>query len=339
MPQLIFSRGKVPLFRVQLQSQSLKIGRSDKCDVVLTEPEISREHVAIFTAEGQYLLKKTGRGEILIRGQAVEQHRLLEGEAFSIGPWEAQFEKDGSSPEDSPDETLGTPTKRSETQAIAGNSQGILVEEYYLRIQQPSKLPWDFQVKSESLMIGADPKNDLVIKDPYISARHLKLVLQEDGVWLFDLGSTNGTYVRDMKVRETRLENGAEIKIGQCQITLLQEHHFEKPEPLAVERFHDLVGSSAAMQELYGLLQRIGPAEATALILGESGSGKELVARALHKLSPRREGPFLAVNCGAISRELIESELFGHEKGAFTGAQRRHDGAFGQANGGDPFLG
>ncbi|WP_119154876.1 sigma-54-dependent transcriptional regulator [Caldimonas tepidiphila] len=103
-------------------------------------------------------------------------------------------------------------------------------------------------------------------------------------------------------------------------------------------RFGHLLGSSPAMQRLYDQLGRVAPTSATVMLVGESGTGKELAAKTIHDLSRRRRAPFLAINCGAISPQLIESELFGHEKGSFTGADRQHRGFFERANGGTIFL-
>jgi DNA-binding NtrC family response regulator len=100
----------------------------------------------------------------------------------------------------------------------------------------------------------------------------------------------------------------------------------------------DLVGTSAAMQEIFSVIRQVGPTSASVLICGESGTGKELVAREIHKLSPRGDGPFVAINAAALPESLIESELFGHEKGAFTGAMERRAGCFEQAQGGTLFL-
>ncbi len=103
-------------------------------------------------------------------------------------------------------------------------------------------------------------------------------------------------------------------------------------------RFGPLVGSSGAMQGVYDLIERVAPTEVTVLLTGESGTGKELVAEAIHRLSRRSDGPFVPVNCGAIASQLIESELFGHERGSFTGAERRHAGVFERASGGTLLL-
>jgi DNA-binding NtrC family response regulator len=103
-------------------------------------------------------------------------------------------------------------------------------------------------------------------------------------------------------------------------------------------RFGPLIGASAAMQRVYDLVAKVGPTEAGVLITGESGTGKELVAQTIHELSPRKDQPFVAINCGAVSATLIESELFGHEKGSFTGATKQHQGHFERASGGTLFL-
>lgn len=103
-------------------------------------------------------------------------------------------------------------------------------------------------------------------------------------------------------------------------------------------RFGKMWGKSQPMQNLFERIARVAPTDATAFLVGESGTGKELVAQAIHELSARREQPFMAVNCGAISPNLIESELFGHEKGSFTGAERQHKGYFERAHGGTLFL-
>jgi len=103
-------------------------------------------------------------------------------------------------------------------------------------------------------------------------------------------------------------------------------------------RFGPLVGRSPAMQEVYDKIARVAPTEATVFLLGESGTGKEIVARTIHDLSRRRKHPFIAINCGAISPNLIENEMFGHERGSYTGADRQHKGYFEQADGGTLFL-
>lgn len=337
MPQLVFSQKDRSVFRVRLQKSSTKIGRSENCDVVLTEPEVSREHAVIYFLENKYFIKRPDGKTISINGEEKENHVLAEGDAIKIGPWEAVFQAEEMK-RDPAEETMVTQVSDVKTQSVAMARGGVLVKEWALQIQVPNQPPKTLKLSSAPVTLGADTGNDLVYDDPFLSSRHLKVVLMEDSVWVYDLASTNGTFVNGVKIREAQWEPGQVVKAGQIQLSLVEEGHVESVQPVETELFFGLIGKTKVMQDLYGTLARLGPADATVLVLGESGSGKELVSRAIHQLSKRRDKPFVALNCSALSRELIESELFGHEKGAFTGANRQHDGAFAQATGGTLFL-
>ncbi|HKY62368.1 MAG TPA: sigma 54-interacting transcriptional regulator [bacterium] len=338
MAHLLFSRGVEPVFRVVLHNSSTKIGRSPQCDIVLAEPEISREHAALYKIEKAFHLKKLGQAALTVNGKETESQTLKDGDRIELGPWTVTFDAKEAATAPAED-TLGAggPSLGS-THAIAKGPRGLWVKELSLQIEEPGKASRSLRMSSESLSLGAGEKNDVVLQDPYLSSRHAKLTLREGRLWVHDLGSTNGTFLNGVKVREAELEEGQILKIGQCELRISSEERVESAGPKNVDRFQGMVGGSLQMRELYGLLEKVGPTEASVLILGESGTGKELVARAVHQLSARRRGPLVAINCGAISAELIESELFGHEKGAFTGALRQHDGAFGQARGGTLFL-
>ncbi len=337
MAQLLFRRGSESLFRIVLQSSATKIGRSAACDIVLGDAEISREHAVLYKIEGHYLLKKLGQSSLTVNGKELESQSLKEGDEIGLGPWTARF-AEGAAEDLAEEATAVTGAGASVTQAVAKGPKGLWVRELCLQVLEPSKAPRTLPFRAESLSVGASDKNDLVLQDSFVSSRHLKLTCRDGEVRAFDLGSTNGTYVNGVKVKEAELEEGQVLKLGQCELRLVGEEKLESAAPKTIERFCGMVGASLEMRELYGLLERVAPTEAGVLILGESGTGKELVARAIHGLSPRARGPLVAINCGAISPELIESELFGHEKGAFTGALRQHDGAFGQAKGGTLFL-
>ncbi len=338
MAHLLFRRGNQPVFRVALSSSSTKVGRAANCDVVLSDAEISREHAAIYRIEGHYHLKRLGQAKLSVNGQEKESHSLKEGDEVGLGPWRARFSEQITAFEAAEAETVVTHAGGAATQAVACGPKGILTKGWRLQVFEPSQAPRHFPLAADSLSLGADEKNDIVLRDAFVSSRHAKLAVQEGRVKVYDLGSTNGTFVNGVRVREAELEEGQALKLGQCELRLQGEERFEQAPAKALDRFCGMVGGSLEMRELYGLLERIAPTEAGVLILGESGTGKELVARAIHGLSPRSRGPMVAINCGAISPELIESELFGHEKGAFTGAMRQHDGAFGQAKGGTLFL-
>jgi DNA-binding NtrC family response regulator len=187
------------------------------------------------------------------------------------------------------------------------------------------------------LRVGTAVDNNLVLTDPRVSRNHLEIESEESGYRVRDLGSTNGTYYRGAQVGEVLVEHGAEIRVGSTVLRVERTH--EQADVITDEqRFGSLVGVSGAMHQVFGLLEAVAPTEATALILGETGTGKELVAEELHRNSQRRDGPFSVVDCGALPASLIESELFGHLTGAFTGAVRDRDGVFERTPGGTVFL-
>jgi transcriptional regulator with GAF, ATPase, and Fis domain len=189
-----------------------------------------------------------------------------------------------------------------------------------------------------SLLLGTHPSADVVLDDPLVSRLHARLDVEDRDYVLRDLGSTNGTRVGGMRIREACLDDGAEIDLGGVKLKFrLLDEPFEIP--LAEQdRFEDLLGRSVAMRELFALCDRVAPSDAPVIVQGETGTGKELVARAIHARSLRRAKPFVVLDCAAIPPGLIESELFGHEKGAFTGATAARAGVFERADGGTVFL-
>ncbi len=196
----------------------------------------------------------------------------------------------------------------------------------------------ELAVGPEPVTVGRDGSAHLSIADPEISSIHCELVATRQGVVLKDLGSTNGTFIENVGVRECVLASPCTIRVGS---TLLR---FTPAAPRVVEgaselrAFGPLLGGSPPMQRLYGVLERIAPTELSVLVTGETGTGKELVARAIHEKSRRKDGPFIVIDCGALPSSLAEATLFGHERGAFTGAIARAEGAFQAAHGGTVFL-
>jgi DNA-binding NtrC family response regulator len=187
--------------------------------------------------------------------------------------------------------------------------------------------------------IGAGSSNDVVLDDPHASRFHCEIRKTDEGWLLRDLGSLNGTRVGDMLAKEGLLQSGATLTIGETRIQFLADSG--KPEEVLASPKHafgDVVGRSLRMREMFGVLERVAPTELTLLIGGETGSGKDVVARAVHAGSPRAKKPFVVFDCAAVAPNLIESELFGHVKGAFTGASESRDGAFVRAQGGTLFL-
>lgn len=176
--------------------------------------------------------------------------------------------------------------------------------------------------------IGSGPENDLVIHDRFVSKHHTLLSVSAEKIEVHDLQSRNGTFLNGVRLQKGELREGGVLRMGQTELQV-----FRQTNPSAL----GLVGDSPAMAKLRGQITSFAPSVLPVLLLGESGTGKELVAKAIHDQSGR-SGPLVPINCGALPRELIESELFGHEKGAFTGAARRHLGCFAEAEGGTLFL-
>jgi transcriptional regulator with PAS, ATPase and Fis domain len=204
------------------------------------------------------------------------------------------------------------------------------------------------------VIIGSAPDVDIVLDDPHVSSRHCELSLAPGGVKLTDLGSLNGSKVQGVAVHAALLEPGAVITLGTTHLL------FERVAPPDADglrpgsasdagdgseigldgpsRFGDAIGSSPAMRRVFAVLHRLAPTDLTITILGETGTGKDVLARAIHAASARASGPFVVFDCGAAAPTLIESQLFGHQRGAFTGAHDDHQGAFERAHKGTLFL-
>ena len=196
----------------------------------------------------------------------------------------------------------------------------------------------EFVVASDVLRVGKAPDNDLVVSDETVSRTHFEIVRDAKGYLVRDLHSTNGTFLDGAEIKEAYLRAGSVVGAGAVELKFTPFEERIEILPSERETLGEMVGKSTAMREIFGLIERIAPTDATVLIEGETGTGKDMIARTLHLLSRRKDAPFVVVDCGAVAGTLIESELFGHEKGAFTGASAARQGAFERASGGTVFL-
>jgi len=196
----------------------------------------------------------------------------------------------------------------------------------------------EFVVNHDAFTIGSSSHNDLLIEDSTVSKRHCEIIVDQTGYLIRDLESTNGTFVQGVRISSAHLAPGSEIQLGKTRIVFcpLQEAN---DIPLSRnEAFGAMMGRSVPMRRIFYLAETYSPSDATIMITGETGTGKEILAEEIHNHSPRHDKPFIVIDCAAISKELIESELFGHVKGAFTGANADRQGAFELADGGTVFL-
>jgi hypothetical protein len=191
-----------------------------------------------------------------------------------------------------------------------------------------------FEGAQDEIRLGGADDNDLQVRDPSVSRRHVALRMSEDGLRVVDLGSTNGTFLGATRLYDAVVDGVAELLLGSTRVRVEPLRESVEKDISAGVRFGRLVGTSPSMREVFAVLERIAASDLTVLVEGETGTGKELVADALHRHSPRAGAPFIAVDCGAIPRDLIESELFGTDRAA----ARPRQGAFAAADTGTLFL-
>jgi two-component system, NtrC family, response regulator GlrR len=199
--------------------------------------------------------------------------------------------------------------------------------------------PAAFRLTAGRCVVGSSSSCDVAVADPTVSRAHVELSLVPDGVAVQDLGSRNGTFYLDQRVERMTLGLGGRIRIGGATVAVEADIDSLTPgSGFDGDLYRGVLGASAAMRRLFATLVRLEGSLVTVLVEGESGTGKEVIARALHEGSSVAGGPLVTLNCGGIPRDLIASELFGHKRGAFTGAAEARRGAFEAADGGTLFL-
>jgi transcriptional regulator with GAF, ATPase, and Fis domain len=221
---------------------------------------------------------------------------------------------------------------------IVERPDAIQLRSYAVEVVAGPDLGRVFHGKKRSVLIGTHPSSDLALTDPHVSRLHARIDIDEAEYLLSDLGSTNGTRLGGVRVRIACLEDDSTIELGATRLRFRTLGEPFRIELSGDEAFEGLIGRSVPMRELFALCARVAPSDAAVLIQGETGTGKELVAHAIHERSMRKGRPFVVFDCGAVPPTLIESELFGHERGAFTGAVAARAGVFERADGGTLFL-
>ena len=303
--------------RYALGARTLEIGRAWNCDVAVEDPELAERHFLLLRRRGTVIAFDVSAG----RRQRVVEYPLPLGRAVPLGrdhelrcvagPHTAKPQLDACT------DVLAYPScVPSQLQVVIGRASDA-------RRVQLADLPVHF---------GRSTENDVRLSDSAVSERHLRLEPCEAGLLARDLGSKNGTFVNGVRVHSALVTEGTRIRIGRTELHLVAH---QDDAGCAAPR---MVAESSSMLEVLGEVRRVASLAWPVLVVGESGTGKEGIALALHERSERRGQPFVAINAGGLTRELVESQLFGHERGAFTGAANRHRGVFEQAQGGTLFL-
>jgi len=221
---------------------------------------------------------------------------------------------------------------------VDGEPRTLHLRKLHLVIHPGAEDSRDLQFDQNTITIGSKDDNDLVLDDDTVSRRHCRIVQHEDSFVADDLGSTNGTFINGVRIERAFLDPGSVLAVGNSRIQFNPVDEEVSVEPSSSERFGDIVGKSVEMREIFDILAKIAPTDATVVIEGETGTGKEVVAQTIHERSSRADEPFVVFDCGAVPESLVESELFGHEKGSFTGAVMSRKGLFEMAEGGTIFL-
>jgi DNA-binding NtrC family response regulator len=336
VPELLLFSGETAVLRCPLHGQRVTVGRSPANDISIPDADAPPLLCSFEPAPpcGYRVLARGGKG-LSVNGQPpTPDHLLQDGDRVALGRLGARFKalREG---DDAPEARV------QRTGILRAHDDGSL-SRIDLRLRLPDELGGRaVEITEAGLRIGANPDNDVVIDDGFVSSFHAHVFLRGERLFVRDLDSTNGTFVGGVRVIEAEVRPEAPLKLGRVALRVEPQESPEKlaaPEGEGPWRCGDLVTMDPAFARTFTLIEKVAAHDASVCVFGETGTGKELAARSLHELGGRHKGPFVALNCAALPANLIEAELFGHEKGAFTGADKARAGAFEQAQGGTLFL-
>lgn len=315
MPKIRFEKSGNPLAELVIPFDGLSIGAALSDDLRLPD-----------WPEGASVRVESDAGVARIR-IGDDDHPLDTERSVEFGPWSLRL-----AAEPLPERRL------TRELVLRPNTEAVVVRETVIDVDPGEGAPRRTHALARGrTVVGKDAACDLVLSDAFVSARHLAVEAFGTRVHFRDLGSRNGVFQDDRRVDGGEWLPGRALTLGRTRLTLLHREH-DEPVRESDARIPGLIGDHPSMRRIADLAQRAADTDVTVLIQGETGTGKELVARGLHALSSRRDGPFIPVNCSAVPRDLFESELFGHVKGAFSGAARDRRGLFAVAAGGTLFL-
>jgi DNA-binding NtrC family response regulator len=327
MPYLVFYRRGQELMRVLLDRPRTTVGRSSGADVVVPDPLVARLQAAIERDGERYRLVDLSGAKTAVGGAQVATSDLSDGIDIAFGSFRALFQKE--LPEGAADSSQARTL-------VTGVEAPALPKELWLVAQQvgSDSAPESVALKA-SLEIGSSAKSNLRLEHAAVSSHHARLSRQDDRLVLQDLGSTNGTWLSGVRIREIELTLGVRCRIGPWDVWVEGKR---STLPANSEDFEGLISADPGMRAIFAQVDRVAQSNAPVVITGESGTGKELLAEAIHRRSRRAGAPLIPINCGAIAHSLMEAEIFGHEKGSYTGADTARRGALLEANGGTLFL-
>ena len=342
MGQLVISLGTLPILAFKVGEGTTRLGRDESNDIVLSLPEVAPFHAEIRRGGDCSSIHAMGDELLLVNGHAVEGAELSRRDAITLGGYRLEWlggEPTGES-------ETGLPLVQSfQTTMPIGLLPGHPDEKAErLVVMDGEDVHAEIILRDPAILVGRSPDCDLVLRDESVSWRHASVEKVSDGIRIRDLGSSNGTFLEGSRIESAVAGPGDHVRLGRTTLQLFSPAH---PRPSSRESgasadssrgLAELIGRSKPMRAVYQRIREAAHGKLPVLILGETGTGKELTARALHMVGPRASGALVPVNCAALPRDMVEAELFGHTRGAFTGAQTDRVGAFEAAAGGTIFL-
>ncbi len=326
MPYLIFFRRGQELMRVALDRAEMTVGGGAGADVVVPDPAVAAVQAALVQVGDRWRLDdRSGQGTAVC-GKRTDSAWLEEGTDVAFGGYRAIYRDNLSD--------FAADAHAAKTLAD-GLDAPTLPREVWLMAQEPGT---DRQLQialGPEIEVGSGDACGLRLPHPTVSARHARIGRQDGRIVIQDLGSKNGVRINGVRSYESELPLGVRARIGVWDVWVASARD-ERPK--GVESFEGIITADPAMKQILAQIDRIAASKVPVVVFGETGTGKELVSRAIHRRSGRGGAPLIPINCGAIAHELMEAELFGHEKGAFTGAGTARKGALAEADGGTIFL-
>ncbi len=341
MGQIVIRLGSLPFLAFRLTQELTRIGRARDNDIVLSLPEIAAAHAEIVSSKGKTFLRACAGEFLFVNGKKVSEAELCLGVSVVLGSYHINWIPESEHEPAVCGDTFLTPNIPTMPLSLPTSSLGPVDRVMVMSGAAPQGT---HALREQLATVGRSPDCDLVLSDESVSWRHLSLEPITEGVRVRDLGSSNGTLLNGNRVESAVATVGDRLRIGKTTLLLVGQvdgqalRKQQSAENDNAGSLVELVGGSARMKRLYAHLREAAASKVPVLLRGETGTGKELAARAIHMLGARAEGPFVPVNCAAIPREILEAELFGHTRGAFTGAQAERAGAFGSAASGTIFL-
>ena len=322
----------------QVSKNEIKIGRAKLNDIILNDPSVSRVHAVIKFEKGKLSIVDSSTGGTFINNDKVSSRTIKTDDRITIGPYSIFTKEYGDLDEDPALQT----TYHEETLAVPipddKPKNSFLLKHASLHFIKGPDKDRSFPIEKEKITFGTHNDNDLILSDEFVSRHHGEFYFRNGEFFIRDLGSRNGTFINGKRVQGSILAPGSRIDLGKTGLDFLVSENSDVYQKDKEEKLGEIVGKSQKIKSLYTLCKKAASCDATVLIHGETGTGKELIAKTIHSLSSRSKGAFITIDCGSIPKELIESELFGHEKGAFTGAQNQRKGAFERGHKGTVFL-